>query len=204
MTTATMLRRPIILASASPRRKELLTGLGLDLRIEPSAIEEPALKPGETPGAYVIRAARMKTREVARRHPQGLVLGADTIVVSGNRHLGKPASDAEAGRMLCRLSGRWHEVFTGICLIDGAAGRSGAASCRSRVHMRRLSRREIDWYLSTGEHRDKAGAYAIQGYASIFVDRIEGCYFNIVGFPISTFTRLCRRLKIPFPGVNST
>jgi septum formation protein len=196
MTTPTICSRPIILASSSPRRRELLAGLGIKFLIDPSHIPEPPLNPAEAPARYVMRMARAKAREVARRHPEGLILGADTIVVSGGISLGKPASDEEAGRMLRRLRGRWHEVYTGICLIDNITGRAGAASCRSRVHMRRLAPEEIDWYLSTREHRDKAGAYAIQGYASIFVDRIEGCYFNIVGFPIVTFARLCRRLKL--------
>lgn len=144
-----------------------------------------------------MRAARLKAGEVANRHASGIIVAADTIVLARDRILGKPASAEAAAEMLRRLSGRWHEVFTGICVISKPAGCAGAASSRSRVHMRRLTPKEIDWYLSTGEYRDKAGAYAIQGYASLFIDRIEGCYFNVVGFPIYAFAQLCRRLQLP-------
>jgi septum formation protein len=197
MTTATAAGRTFVLASASPRRQELLTALGFKVRTDPSTIPEPERKRGESAAVYVVRAARVKAREVAARHAHGLIIGADTIVVTNDRILGKPASADEAGRMLKSLSGRWHEVFTGICLIDNVCRRSGSSYSRSRVHMRRLAQSDIDWYLSTGEYRDKAGAYAVQGYASLFIDRIEGCYFNIVGFPIFTFAQLCRRLGIP-------
>ena len=98
--------------------------------------------------------------------------------------------------MLASLSGRWHEVITGICLVDCGKSRSASACAISRVHFRRLSAGEIDWYLDTGEYADKAGAYAVQGFASLFIDRIEGCYFNIVGFPVHTFEKACRRLGI--------
>jgi septum formation protein len=123
-----------------------------------------------------------------------MIIGADTIVVVNDRILGKPDSEDHARAMLRSLSGRWHEVITGLCLIDNRTGRSVSAHNRSRVHMGRFTRADIDWYVSTGEHHDKAGAYAIQGNASLFIDRIEGCYFNIVGFPIFTFARLCKRL----------
>ena len=185
---------PLILASASPRRREILAALGFAPHIEPGNIPEPEPKPGETAGTFTVRAARAKARSVAVRHRSGLVIGADTVVIAKDRILGKPASPQEAGDMLRSLSGRWHEVVTGICLIDTAASHSGSASARSRVHFRRLSREDIDWYVSMGEYHDKAGAYAIQGYASLFIDRIEGCYFNVVGFPVFTFARLCRRL----------
>jgi septum formation protein len=196
MTTVTASGRTLILASASPRRRELLSGLGFELLVDPNTTPEPARKPGEPAASYVVRAARGKAREVAARHASGLIIAADTIVLAKNQILGKPAVRAEARRMLENLSGRWHDVFTGICLIDLVSGRSGSAHSRSRVHFRSLAKKEIEWYLATGEYQDKAGAYAIQGYASLFVDRIEGCYFNIVGFPIFTFALLCRRLGI--------
>jgi septum formation protein len=200
MTTAT--GRQLVLASASPRRRELIAGLGYALLVDPCTIPEPERRPDEPPAAYAVRTALVKAREVASRHPRDFIIGADTIVVARNHILGKPASLEEAGNMLRSLSGCWHEVFTGICLIDGDSGRQASAFSCSRVHMRRLTRAEIDWYLSTGEYRDKAGAYAIQGYASLFIDRIEGCYFNIVGFPIFTFAQLCRRLRVPpFPEI---
>ncbi len=200
MTTAMSVDRPIVLASSSPRRRELLAGLGIRFLIDPSTIPEPERKPGETAAGYVRRAARLKALEVAIRHTSGLIIGADTIVVVKDRVLGKPVSRDEAEMMLRSLSGRWHEVFTGLCVIEKPSGHSRTASCRSRVHMRRLSSSDIEWYLSTGEHRDKAGAYAVQGHASLFIDRIEGCYFNIVGFPIFTFDQLCRRMKLRLLG----
>jgi septum formation protein len=194
MTTATKGRTTLILASASPRRSEILARLGFPLVIDPSAVPEPERRPGELPSTYAVRAARAKARDVAGRHRSGWIVGADTIVVARDHFLGKPACDMEAAGMLRSLSGRWHEVYTGLCLIDRIAGQSASGCSCSRVHFRRLTADEIAGYLSTGEHRDKAGAYAVQGFASIFIDRIEGCYFNIVGFPIFTFARLCRRL----------
>ncbi len=196
MTITTSLNPEWILASSSPRRREILSSLGLRFRVDPSCVAEPARRPGETPWAYAVRAARLKSREVAARHRSGLVIGADTIVVVGDRIMGKPTSREDAGDMLDHLSARWHEVITGIFLFDCGLRRSGSAYARSRVHFRRTSAREINWYLRTEEHLDKAGAYAIQGYASLFIDKIEGCYFNIVGFPVATFERLCRRLGV--------
>jgi septum formation protein len=185
-----------ILASASPRRNEILKRLGLRFRADPSGIAEPDRRSRETPANYAIRIACLKAEETAGRHKSGLVIGVDTIVVLGNTILGKPASSTEARLMLKRLSGRWHEVLSGICLIDCGRKRSRSTIGRSHVHFRRLSSEEIEWYLRTGEYHDKAGAYGIQGYASIFIDRIEGCYFNIVGFPITAFQKLCRESDI--------
>jgi len=185
-----------ILASASPRRSEILNRLGIKFRIDPSRIAEPARNPGESPPRYAIRVARLKAEAAARRYTSGLVLGADTIVVLGNSILAKPGTREEARSMLKRLSGRWHEVVSGVCLLDCATHRIRSTFGRSRVHFRRLSPAEIGWLLRTGEYRDKAGGYAVQGYASLFIDRIEGCYFNIVGFPIAAFERLCRRAGI--------
>lgn len=196
----TLARPDWILASASPRRSEILLSLGLKFRVDPSSTPEPALSPGETPAGYAIRVARIKAREVGERHRSGVVIGADTIVVADDRIMGKPCSDEDAKDMLRRLNGRWHEVITGVCLLDCTTRRSRSAPARSRVHFRRISPAEIEWYIRTGEHRDKAGAYAVQGYASLFIDRIEGCYFNIVGFPIATFERLCRAIGVDLKG----
>jgi septum formation protein len=185
-----------ILASASPRRREILSGLGIPFRIDSSGIAEPPRKPHETPARYALRLARLKAETVAAKHASGLVLAADTIVVSGNSIFAKPATRSEACFMLKRLSGRWHEVVTGICLLDCQTHRIHSTFSRSRVHFRRLSPAEIGWYLKTGEYRDKAGAYGVQGFASLFIDRIEGCYFNIVGFPVAAFEKLCRKAGI--------
>ncbi len=189
-----------ILASASPRRREILRGLGLRFRIRPSTVPEPPRRPGETPQRYAIRAARLKCREVSNHRCSGIVIGADTVVVLRDRIVGKPCSRAEASAMLRSLSGRWHEVITGICLLDCSTREERSASSTSRVHFRRVKPAEIRWYLDTGEYEDKAGAYAIQGFASLFIDRIEGCYFNIVGFPIATFEQICRRFGIGLAG----
>jgi len=192
MTTAA--QTDWILASASPRRREILAGLGLDPVIDPCLLPEPHRLPAESPASYAVRAARLKVRDVAARHARGVIIGADTIVVCGTRIFGKPDSKAEGRRMLMDLSGRWHEVITGLSLYDCGSGRIRSAFSSSRVHFRRLAKREIEWYLGTREYADKAGAYAIQGCAALFIDRNEGCYFNIVGFPVATFDRLCRRL----------
>ena len=168
----------------------------MDFHVDPSRISEPARRAGETPSRYAVRIARMKATEVAGRHRAGFILGADTIVVLDDSILLKPENRADALIMLKRLSGRWHKVVSGLCLLDRKTGRSFSASRSSRVHFRRLSDAEVEWYLNTGEYRDKAGAYGIQGYASLFIDRIEGCYFNVVGFPITSFVQLCRKAGI--------
>lgn len=185
-----------ILASASPRRREILRRLGVRFLVDPSSAGEPEPVPGDTPAMHAMRLARLKAREVRGRHSCGIIIGADTIVVCGRQILGKPRSGREARSMLRCLGGRWHEVITGICLIDAASGKTRSACSRSRVHIRRLTGAEIDWYLATGEYRDKAGAYAIQGHGAWLVDRLEGCYYNVVGFPVVTFLNLCRRLGI--------
>ncbi len=186
----------LILASASPRRREILRSLGMKFLVDPSHIREPERKSDEPPSSYVRRMARMKAKAAGGRYDSGIVIGADTVVVLDNRLLGKPVSREDARRMLAALSGRWHEVLSGVCLFDCSKGKSRSDSVDSRVHFRRLDASDIQWYLNTGEYRDKAGAYAIQGYASLFIDRIEGCYFNIVGFPVSLFEKLCRKSGI--------
>jgi septum formation protein len=197
MTISRQRRPRWILASESPRRREILSSLGLAFKVEPSGIAEPECARGHEPFRCAVRLARAKARNVGLRHRSGIVIAADTVVVAGHKVLGKPASKDEARAMLRRLSGRWHEVITGVCVRDCDSRREASGYSRSRVHMRRMSSADVDWYLTTGEYLDKAGGYAIQGFASLFIDRIEGCYFNIVGFPIVTFYRLCRRLRLP-------
>jgi septum formation protein len=188
--------RKWILASASPRRKMILGRLGMRFTIDPSGIPEPNRNPNEKMSEYAMRVARLKAEETAKRHRSGIVLAADTIVVRGNKIFGKPSDKADAGWMLKSLSGRWHEVVSGICLLDSGQRRTRSAFCRTRVHFRRLSPTEIEWYLESREYRDKAGAYGAQGRASIFIDRIDGCFFNVVGFPVATFETLCRKTGI--------
>jgi septum formation protein len=191
-----------ILASASPRRGEILRQLGLQFHVDPCQDPEPPQKRSESSSGYVRRVSRLKAAAVSKRHPNSLIIAADTVVVVNNEILGKPCDLTEARDMLHRLSGRRHEVLTGLCLITDGRHNSddqrrvySSATC-SGVYFRRISGGDIDWYLNTEEYRDKAGAYGIQGFASLFIERIEGCYFNIVGFPVSEFARLCRRAKI--------
>ena len=173
----------IVLASASPRRAELLRAAGIAFEILPADVDETAYH-DETPDTYVRRVAEAKARAVARRANDGIVVGADTTVVIDGSMLAKPEDDEDAKRMLRTLSGRVHEVLTAVavCRGDGAALTEVA---RTEVEFAGLSEFEIDWYVATGEPRDKAGAYAIQGYASRFVTRIDGSYSNVVGLPIA-------------------
>lgn len=180
----------IVLASASPRREELLRRIVADFDVVPSATEEP--KDGR-PRRRVVEAARRKARDVATR-ATGIVIAADTVVVQRLQVLGKPSSCEEAAQMIRQLSGRHHEVLTGLCLIATEHGIECTAVEWTRVHFRALSEREISRYLDCGEYADKAGAYAIQGRAAAFVDRIRGDYTNVMGLPVSRLTLLLREL----------
>ena len=172
-----------MLASASPRRADLLTAAGFAFDVVPANVDE-RLRPGETPDEHVARLALAKAAAVAGQYPRRGVIAADTVVVAGNLILGKPESDQDAADMLRRLSGRSHEVLTGLCVCH--LGRMRQTVERSTVRFAALSEDEIAWYVASGEPRDKAGAYAIQGLASRFVASVEGSYSNIVGLPVST------------------
>lgn len=191
------LPRQIILASESPRRIHILNQLGLTFRHEPSGVNEGESRPAETPRDYARRLAAAKARAVARRHIAAVVIGADTLVVERSCILGKPADDHDAANMLRRLSGHWHEVVTGICIHDGISRRTVTGVAATAVKFRRLNRNEIAAYVRSGEPQDKAGAYAIQEKAALFVEEIRGCYFNVVGFPVALFLRLWERLRLP-------
>jgi septum formation protein len=177
---------PLILASASPRRRELLAQLGLTFQVEPADVDERP-HPHEAPGAYVARIARDKACTLARRHPGALVLAADTTVVLAGQVLGKPEDEADARRMLGALAGRAHQVLTAVAL-EGP--HSALHVEQTQVHMRQASAEELAWYVSTGEPRDKAGAYAIQGRGGFLVERIEGSYSNVVGLPLAQTVRM--------------
>jgi septum formation protein len=173
----------IVLASASPRRAELLRAAGIEVEVLPAHIDETARK-GEAADAYVRRIAGAKARAVAARVPGGIILAADTTVVVDEIMLGKPEDDADAKRMLRMLSGRSHEVLTAVSMTR--AGMTVLTEIeRTAVEFAPMTEFEIDWYVDTGEPRDKAGAYAIQGYASRFVTRIDGSYSNVVGLPVA-------------------
>jgi septum formation protein len=180
----------IVLASASPRREELLRRIVAEFDVVPSLAEEPS---HGRPVWRALEAARRKARDIACRE-SGLVIGADTIVVRQSLVFGKPTSRDDAADMLRRLSGRSHDVLTGLCVIATERNDERTAIERTRVHFRVLSEREISSYLDFGEYADKAGAYAIQGRAAAFVDRIRGDYTNVMGLPVSRLTLLLREL----------
>jgi septum formation protein len=175
---------PIILASNSPRRKELLRQIGLDFTSDPADVDERML-PHEPPESYAIRVALDKARVAASRVKAGIAIGADTIVVLDEVVFGKPADAHDAERMLRSLSGRMHRVITGLAVMDAATGRVAARASTTRVWFRDLAPEEIIAYVRSEDPLDKAGAYGIQGRGSLLVDRIDGCYFNVVGLPLS-------------------
>jgi septum formation protein len=177
----------LVLASASPRRQELLRNAGIIFEVQPADIPEDAL-PGEAAKECAERLAREKALAVARQRPQDCVLGADTVVVVDGEVLGKPSDAADAARMLRRLSGREHLVITGVCLV--VSGQSSVASETTSVTMSEISEKEITDYVASGEPMDKAGAYAIQGIASRWIPRIEGDYSNVVGLPVALVWRM--------------
>ena len=175
-------KRRIILASHSPRRKELLAALGITFEVTGADLDESAAA-GETVEEHVLRLAGQKAWAVSCKNPDAVVLGADTIVVVDDAVLGKPADKTDAARMLGLLSGRAHEVLTGIAVIVPHNENAYAQVVRTTVVMRALNPHEIAAYVATGEPMDKAGAYAVQGMASPFITRIEGSYTNVVGLP---------------------
>ncbi len=212
----------LVLASQSPRRRELLRNAGIEFVLQPADVEEKRL-PQESPREFAERAARDKARAVAQLRPADFVLGADTIVVVDGAVLGKPCDAADAARMLRLLSGRSHEVITGVCLIGPRAARNrkpemgsgqwsvvsgqpktqapensparfeDSRSETTRVFFEPLSEEDISFYIAHGEPMDKAGAYAIQGIASRWIPSIEGCYFNVVGLPVPLVWRMLRK-----------
>lgn len=181
----------LVLASQSPRRSEILRQAGISFAVRAAPVNETPL-PGERPEDYVQRLAEMKADAVLSA-PDEVVLGADTTVVVDGEMLGKPADAADARRMVAMLAGRSHQVTTGICLRRGAEKVRDCAI--TAVWFAPMSADEIEEYAASGEPMDKAGAYAIQGLASKYVERIEGCYFNVVGLPMALVYRLYRRFK---------
>jgi septum formation protein len=188
----------LVLASASPRRAELLHQIGARYTVSPADLDEDPL-PDEDPRDYVVRVAADKARAVAASHPASVVLAADTDVVVDGAILGKPPGADAARAMLRRLAGRPHEVHTGLAAID-TAGPPGAvpdpvtALVSTTVWFTDLDDRAIEWYVATGEPLDKAGAYGIQGAGGLFVERLEGSYHNVVGLPLAELDRLLARL----------
>jgi len=179
----------LILASASPRRAELLTAAGIEFTVRVADVDETLL-PGEPAADYVLRLSREKALAVAR--PGEIVLGADTTVVIHHEIAAKPIDEPDAARMLRALSGQWHEVLTGVTLLRDQIILSEVDL--TRVKFTEMSEEEIDWYVKSGEPMDKAGAYAIQGLASRFVEKIEGNYSNVVGLPVELVYRMMKEI----------
>jgi septum formation protein len=200
----------LVLASASPRRQELLRAAGIAITVQPTNLPEVPLD-GEAPKAFAERLAREKAWAVFKQHPTDFVLGADTIVVVGKQILGKPSNATDAARMLRLLSGRAHEVTTGVCLMGPTPASAPEATVGSNakgealgdtrsettlVTMNEFTDEEIQAYVATGEPMDKAGAYAIQGMASRWIPKIEGDYSNVVGLPVALVYRMLREHKV--------
>ncbi len=179
--------KPLILASASPRRKELLEGLGLEFEVFPAAVEE-ALDPLKRPEELVAELSEKKARAVAELFPHRAVLAADTLVELDGRLMGKPVNETDAYQMLKSLSGRTHRVFTGVCLVVEGVAESFVTA--TEVAFRLLSEAEIKAYVATGEPMDKAGAYAIQGLAACFVTQVRGSFSGVVGLPLAETVEL--------------
>lgn len=182
----------VILASGSPRRRELLGEMGVSFEIDVPDVDETV---GGTPDKMVAVLAERKARAVAERRESGLIVAADTLVALDDRALGKPVDDEEAKEMLRSLSGRTHDVFTGVCVMDAATGRALVCAERTGVRFRVIEEAEIEAYVATGEPRDKAGAYAIQGGAGAFVDGYEGSRTNVIGLPVERLDEMLREMN---------
>jgi len=191
----TVFKQKLVLASKSPRRAEILRAVGWEFETIAADIDE-ARCASEDAVSYVKRLAETKAETVARTLPEGLVLGADTVVVIGEEILGQPRDDEDARRMLQLLNGQWHEVLTGVALVR--AGQTFQVLVdheTTRVRFCEMSTDEIDWYVSTGEPRGKAGAYAIQGRGALFIEGVQGDYFNVVGLPVRLVYELFKQCR---------
>jgi septum formation protein len=195
----TFVSRTIILASASPRRADLLQAIGLEFTVAPSDVDETALD-GEAPRPMAERLARAKVSAVPALPFPSLAIAADTVVVVDGTLFGKPRDDADARRMLRMLSGRTHQVITAIALRTRPEEEIACESVTSRVTFAPLSEDEIAWYIATGEGADKAGAYALQGIGALFVTSVEGSYTNVIGLPLDRIYPYLRRWRcLPQP-----
>jgi len=184
-----------ILASASPRRRELLASIGLAFDVIPSAVPE-LRDAGESPEEYVARLSREKAAAIASQHADRWVIAADTTVLLGEELLEKPLNAADARRMLAAIAGKTHIVYTGVTLQNAAGGYHDTRVAESEVRMLPLLEREIAWYVTTGEPLDKAGAYAVQGIGAMFIDSVHGSYTNVVGLPLALLYQMLKRAGI--------
>jgi septum formation protein len=188
-----MQREKLVLASRSPRRAEILRAVGWEFEAIVADVDESVL-PSEDPVTYVKRLARTKAEAVATKVGSGLVLGADTTVVVDGQILGQPGDPENARRMLRMLSGKWHEVITGVALVRAESQHTVVDHVVTKVRFSEMSSEEIEWYALSNEPLDKAGAYAIQGRASLFIKEVDGEYFNIVGLPIRKVYELSQQI----------
>lgn len=186
----------IILASSSPRRRELLGQAGIPFEVIPSDVDEGKIELSGSPGQKAEHLAYVKAMDVAKKVEKGLVLGADTIVVCDDEIFGKPTDEADAKRMLDSLNGREHSVITGVALIDVESGRVKKGCETTRVRFSRLTAEEIQAYINTGEPFGKAGAYAVQGRGALLVECLDGCYSNVVGLPLHKLAQMLKELGI--------
>lgn len=186
----------LILASTSPRRADLLRQIGIDFTVIPPQTTEK-LSENRTPQEIALHLAHQKAYSVAKQLDSGIILGVDTLVVFQDQVLGKPADRHDAIRMLYRLSGNQHTVITGLVLIDASSMRNESGTVSTKVWMKKLAEQDIESYVASGEPLDKAGAYGIQGRAALFIERIEGCYFNVVGLPLSLLHDLLVGMSVP-------
>ena len=180
-----------ILASASPRRRELLSSIGLDFEVKPSNVPE-VRQQGETPEEYVARLSRDKAHALAGEHRDRWIIAADTTVLLGDLLLEKPVDAADAVRMLGTIAGKTHIVYTGVTLENVSSGYRDTRVAESEVRMLPLSQQDVERYVRTGEPLDKAGAYAVQGIGAMFIDSIHGSYTNVVGLPLATLFQMLR------------
>lgn len=187
--------KTIILASASPRRRELLEKIGLRFEVEPSDYEEDTHS-GAEPHKLAQKISLEKAEAVARKHKNAIVIAADTFIVLGGRVLGKPHTENEARKILETISGKSHSVITGFSIIDTDENKRLSKSAETRVYIRKLTLAEIDAYVKSKEPLDKAGAYAIQGLGAVIVERIEGDYFNVIGLPLNALTEALKEFGV--------
>jgi septum formation protein len=186
------MKETVILASSSPRRRELLASVGVAFDVIPSNIPEVRGE-GEAPEEYVARLSREKAEAVAAQHRDRWVIAADTTVLLGEELLEKPADSEDAARMLATIAGRTHTVYSGVTLRHLGRGYHDTRVSESEVRMLPLNRRDIEWYVATGEPLDKAGAYAVQGIGAMFIDSIHGSYTNVVGLPLALLFQMLRK-----------
>ncbi len=187
--------KTIILASASPRRKELLEKIGLKFEVEPSNYEENMRSELE-PHELAKKVSLEKAKAVASKHKNAIVIAADTFIVFQGRMLGKPKTEVEAKEMLKTINGKSHSVITGFTIIDTEKNKALSRAVETKVYIRELTLKEIDAYVKSKEPLDKAGAYAIQGLGSVIVEKIEGDYFNVIGLPLSALTESLKEFGI--------